>query len=141
MDSFDATLASLSDSHRDWFTGETVGKIAVQAVSFLSSVPTIRPSGLIHSPENHSPQIRGVEHLHSLGYVHRDLKTENICIRFDGGAGTVKIIDFGLAEEYLKGKCGGHKPQEMRFVGTPYWVPLSIHYSLSGECLFISLIL
>ncbi|RYG69207.1 hypothetical protein EON64_03310 [archaeon] len=35
-----------------------------------------------------------LEHMHSLGYVHRDLRPENICLDEDGH---VKLVDFGYA--------------------------------------------
>jgi len=41
----------------------------------------------------------GLEHMHSRGVMHRDLKTENIMVSFppDGGVPMVKIVDLGMA--------------------------------------------
>ena len=39
----------------------------------------------------------GLEHCHSRGVAHRDLKLDNVLVHSDG---TVKIIDFNLAYEY-----------------------------------------
>jgi serine/threonine protein kinase len=39
--------------------------------------------------------------LHKKGFVHRDLKPENICLENDQN---VKIIDFGTARKFTKGK-------------------------------------
>jgi serine/threonine protein kinase len=39
--------------------------------------------------------LRGIEHLHKKGYVHRDVKPENILLRGD----LCKVADFGLARE------------------------------------------
>ena len=38
-----------------------------------------------------------VNHCHSLGVIHRDLKLENILLKSNGEKG-VKIIDFGLSK-------------------------------------------
>lgn len=44
----------------------------------------------------------GVEHIHASGFMHRDLKEQNILI-FDKGDGNpiAKICDFGLAKQYI----------------------------------------
>ena len=41
--------------------------------------------------------VQGVQYLHSLGIVHRDLKLENIMMSSDDDDACVKIADFGLA--------------------------------------------
>lgn len=41
-------------------------------------------------------------YMHSKNIVHRDLKPENICVSADKQA--IKIIDFGLALQYVKEK-------------------------------------
>jgi len=47
--------------------------------------------------------LAGVEHCHSRGVAHRDLKLENVLLTRDG---TVKVIDFGLSHIYAKGADG-----------------------------------
>ena len=50
-----------------------------------------------------------LEVLHNLGYIHNDLKPENLLISQD--LETVNLIDFGFSEPYLN-KDGTHKPSQ-----------------------------
>mmetsp|Transcript_5867 Transcript_5867/g.11184 ORF Transcript_5867/g.11184 Transcript_5867/m.11184 type:complete len:1060 (+) Transcript_5867:347-3526(+) len=57
-------------------------------------------------PENHARfyvacVVQALEFMHSLGYVHRDLKTENLLIT---PSGYIKLADFGFAKKIIKGK-------------------------------------
>lgn len=52
--------------------------------------------------------ISGVEYIHKLRIVHRDLKLQNLLMDYDK---TIRIVDFGLSntykvEERLKTACG-----------------------------------
>ncbi|HZV05668.1 MAG TPA: hypothetical protein VE999_11350 [Gemmataceae bacterium] len=46
-----------------------------------------------------SDVLAGVEHLHSHGVAHLDLKLANICVRFRGADLDVKLIDLGLSDD------------------------------------------
>ena len=45
--------------------------------------------------------IKGLRNLHKVGYVHNDIKAENIMLDFDYN---VIIIDFGCATKYIEKK-------------------------------------
>jgi serine/threonine-protein kinase len=53
--------------------------------------------------------------MHDLGFIHRDVKPENILFDEEG---RVKLIDFGLARSLRDGRL----TQEGSFVGTPGYV-------------------
>ena len=66
--------------------------------------------------------IECVESLHSLGYIHRDIKPDNFRVSYNG---KVKIIDFGLCRKFI-GKDGQHiKRGKTRFQGTIKFASLS----------------
>jgi serine/threonine protein kinase len=44
--------------------------------------------------------LAGVEYLHENGIVHRDLKPENLLL---DSSGNLKIVDFGLSNQYKPG--------------------------------------
>ncbi|CAD8085285.1 unnamed protein product [Paramecium sonneborni] len=43
--------------------------------------------------------LKGVEHMHKLGIIHRDLKLDNILFENENDIKSIKIIDFGFAVE------------------------------------------
>ena len=70
-----------------------------------------------------------LEHMHDCGWLHKDVKPENI---LSNKSGEVRLIDFALADRYAKGigKMFASKPKEIR--GTrSYIAPETIRKQLS----------
>jgi len=64
--------------------------------------------------------LKPLKYLHSLHYVHRDLKSANVMLSIEG---TVKLIDFGLCTDISDG------PQ-IKILGSPFWTPPEMIYGL-----------
>eukprot|EP01083_Nonionella_stella_P080088 219891_1 len=59
--------------------------------------------------------LQSIHHLHSLGFVHRDIKGANILLEKDG---SVKLGDFGLVTEIDEsGFC-----MDQSTIGSPFWI-------------------
>eukprot|EP01130_Rhizamoeba_saxonica_P000660 TRINITY_DN10606_c0_g1_i1.p1 TRINITY_DN10606_c0_g1~~TRINITY_DN10606_c0_g1_i1.p1 ORF type:complete len:422 (+),score=132.41 TRINITY_DN10606_c0_g1_i1:31-1296(+) len=58
--------------------------------------------------------LKGLQYIHSLHRVHRDIKSDNILMGLDG---SIKIADFGYAAQLTK-----ERTKRQTIVGTPYWM-------------------
>ena len=68
--------------------------------------------------------ISGIESIHNAGYVHRDLKTENIMFNSNFN---VKIVDFGFATK-IEGNLKNGKHQQ--YLGTPVYAAPELHFKV-----------
>ncbi len=68
--------------------------------------------------------LRGLEHAHGLGLVHRDLKPDNIIVEWRDGTDVARIVDFGIAvlrdpDESIE---GGRLTASGQVIGTPLYM-------------------
>ncbi|XGW01943.1 hypothetical protein V3C99_014210 [Haemonchus contortus] len=71
-----------------------------------------------------------IQELHSIGYVHRDIKCSNFCLAPNSSRGDTKLvlIDYGVCRAY-KDKSGNIKAprEQVRFRGTTRYASINAH--------------
>ena len=79
--------------------------------------------------------LTGLDHLHSMGLIHRDVSPENIMLSQDHhGKLLVKVIDFGIAKQLTEGEGGQGLTQTGMFLGKlKYASPEQAGYLKEGE--------
>jgi len=79
--------------------------------------------------------LHGLDHLHSMGLIHRDISPENIMLSQDHhGKLLVKVIDFGIAKSLAEGESGQGLTQTGMFLGKlKYASPEQAGYLKEGE--------
>lgn len=77
----------------------------------------------------------GLEHLHQMGLIHRDISPENIMLSTDHhGKLLAKVIDFGIAKQLSEGEGGQGLTQTGMFVGKlKYASPEQAGFLKDGE--------
>ncbi|HET9624906.1 MAG TPA: HEAT repeat domain-containing protein [Kofleriaceae bacterium] len=95
----------------EYLEGEPLsGRIARGALTWSEAFPILDQT------------IRALKAAHDKGFVHRDLKPDNIWLRDVGGKLEVKLLDFGIAK-----LVGGDSPQDRltrtgSVIGTPHYM-------------------
>src|SRR5437667_5073321 len=79
--------------------------------------------------------LNGLDHLHSMGLIHRDISPENIMLSQDHhGKLLCKVIDFGIAKSLAEGEAGQGLTQTGMFLGKlKYASPEQAGYLKEGE--------
>lgn len=79
--------------------------------------------------------LHGLDHLHSMGLIHRDISPENIMLSQDHhGKLMVKVIDFGIAKQLGEGESGQGLTQTGMFLGKlKYASPEQAGFLKDGE--------
>jgi eukaryotic-like serine/threonine-protein kinase len=79
--------------------------------------------------------LHGLDHLHSMGLIHRDISPENIMLSQDHhGKLLVKVIDFGIAKQLAEGDGGQGLTQTGMFLGKlKYASPEQAGFLKDGE--------
>ena len=79
--------------------------------------------------------LNGLDHLHSMGLIHRDISPENIMLSQDHhGKLLVKVIDFGIAKQLAEGEGGQGLTQTGMFLGKlKYASPEQAGFLKEGE--------
>ena len=68
-----------------------------------------------------------IEALHKIGYIHRDIKPDNLLIGPDGLEKTIYLIDFGLSKRINESRSSSQKNQA---VGTLGYMSCRAHLGL-----------
>src|SRR5438067_2813709 len=79
--------------------------------------------------------LTGLDHLHAMGLIHRDISPENIMLSQDyQGKLLVKVIDFGIAKQLAEGEGGQGLTQTGMFLGKlKYASPEQAGFLKEGE--------
>ena len=76
--------------------------------------------------------LKAMKEIHSMGFIHRDLKPQNMCCGLGVYKNKIFFIDFGLAKKYVDPQSGKHIPyrNDKSLTGTPRFVSIGCHKGL-----------
>jgi serine/threonine protein kinase len=64
----------------------------------------------------------GLQHVHELGMVHRDIKPNHLMLARQGSRAIIKVLDFGLAKVKIEGTADGGLTDEGQMLSTPDYI-------------------
>ena len=96
------------------FSEQTVVKVAIQLVTFLPG------------------QISRLKRLHRIGYLHRDIKSDNFVVGTGANKDLIYLIDFGLSKLYIDPMSGKHiqYSESNLLMGTAKFVSINTHLGI-----------
>ena len=115
----------------DWIDGPDL------LATIEGTAPRLRPDQIVHALHR---MLDALEHVHALGFLHRDISPDNILL--DRGTGEPVLIDFGAARKDVTRKSrvlsglrvvkDGYSPQEFYISGSKQ-APCSDLYALAAS--------
>ena len=75
--------------------------------------------------------------MHSKGYIHRDVRPQNLCIGLLDNSNTLYLSNFAHAKQYKNNKTGAHKPysENKLMVGTTMFSSVNSHLGIGKPLL------
>jgi len=125
--SLPAFFGYLRDEHFEYIAMELLGPPVGRVVSIKAGVP---PAATIIRIVQQV--ISALEHIHTLGIVHRDVKPSNILCSYDKIVPTVKLIDFGIAQRFSHAEPRRQDPLQhgLCVVGTVSYASINAHLGI-----------
>lgn len=108
----------LAGSVNDLVSPIFVPEISLTIVTQLKPAPFSEANIAVTMRE----MLLGLEYLHSIGKIHRDIKAANVLISEEGD---IKLADFGVSSQLSNAMS-----RRFTFVGTPFWMVSLIYHEV-----------
>lgn len=69
--------------------------------------------------------LEGMEGIHACGYVHKDIKPDNLTVSLDPSDASIYFIDFGLSSRYERGGTHISYSETQQFEGSPFFASIN----------------